>query len=94
MKKCCLLFLTIIVCNISFSQTKKVEHRSHSGSNKTFATKGDSNFGLSPNYKEEKKKADSLRKAKEMQDSIAKAQKNDTLVKPKTKKKVKKGKSK
>lgn len=93
MKKIYLLLVGIMVCSISFSQTKKIEHRSHSGSNKTFTTKGNSNFGLPPDYQEKKKKADSLRKAKEIQDSLYKAKKTDSLAKAKTKKTAKKSKS-
>lgn len=87
MKKITLLILLILIGYISFAQTKKVEHRSHGGSNKTFTTKSSSNFGLPPNYKEERKRMDSLRKAKELQDSIAKKQQADSLAKPKVKRK-------
>ena len=71
----CLVFASIT----SFAQTKKIEHRSHSGSNKTFTTKGNSNFGLTP---EVKKKRDSAAKAI---DTVV--QKVDT-IKLKTKKKM------
>lgn len=89
MKKITLLVLSICIGYCSFAQTKKVEHRSHAGSNNTFTTKGNSNFGLPPNYKEERRRMDSLRKAKELQDSIAKKKQADSLAKPKVKRKKK-----
>lgn len=93
MKKIYLLFVGVIIYSVSFSQTKKIEHRSHSGTNKTFTTKGNSNFGLPPDYQEKKKKTDSLRKAKEIQDSLDKAKKADSLAKPKSKRREKKNKN-
>lgn len=79
MKKILLSVSIIFAATASFAQTKRIEHRSHSGSNKTFTTKGNSNFGLTP---EVKRKRDSAAKAI---DTVV--QKVDT-TKPKTKKKI------
>lgn len=66
-----------MACTVAaFAQTKKIEHRSHSGTDRTFTTKGDSNFGLSP---ETKRRMDSLRRVDMRRDSIAKAKKADSL---------------
>jgi len=80
MKKIILLASIVFAATASFSQTKRIEHRSHSGSNKTFTTKGDSNFGITPEMK--KKKDTATIKAK---DTVV--QKVDS-TKPKTKKKI------
>lgn len=75
--------IMLMVCTTAlFAQTKKIEHRSHSGSNKTFTIKGDSNFGLSPT---EKRRMDSLRRVDMQRDSIAKAKKADSLKRANTK---------
>lgn len=79
MKKIILFVCIVFAALTSFAQTKRIEHRSHSGSNKTFTTKGNSNFGLRP---EVKKKKDSADKA---MDTVVK--KVDS-TKPKTKTKV------
>lgn len=79
MKKIILGACIVFAATTSFAQTKRIEHRSHSGSNKTFNTKGDGNFGLRP---EMKKKKDSADKAT---DTVI--QKVDT-TKPKSKKKI------
>lgn len=79
MKKIILCACIVFTAITSFAQTKRIEHRSHSGSNKTFTTKGNSNFGLTP---EVKRKRDSATKAI---DTVV--QKVDT-TKPKTKKKI------
>lgn len=79
MKKVILAACIVFTAITSFAQTKRIEHRSHSGSNKTFSTKGNSNFGLTP---EVKRKRDSAAKAI---DTVV--QKVDS-TKPKTKKKI------
>jgi len=45
------LFLAVslaAMCTVSSAQTKRIAHRSHSGSNISFSTKGTDNFGLPP----------------------------------------------
>ncbi len=80
MKKLILCVCIIFAATASFAQTKRIEHRSHSGTNKTFTTKGNSNFGITPEMK--KKKDSAVAKAK---DTVV--QKVDS-TKPKTKKKI------
>jgi hypothetical protein len=87
MKKIILLLVIVFAASQAFAQTKRIEHRSHSGSNKTFTTKGNSNFGLSP---EIIKKRDST--AAKAKDTLAK--KADTVQTTKKKKAVKKKKQK
>lgn len=82
MKKLILCVCIIFAATASFAQTKRIEHRSHSGSNKTFTTRGNSNFGLTPEMK--KKKDSAVAKAKDIT-----AQKIDT-IKAKPRKKVSK----
>lgn len=79
----------ILLTTTAFAQTKKIEHRSHSGSDKTFATTTSSNFGLSP---EVKKRWDSTRKINLQKDSIEKARKADSIKRANPKKAVVKGK--
>lgn len=80
MKKIILCACIVFTAITSFAQTKRIEHRSHSGSNKTFTTKGNSNFGITPEMK--KKKESTTVKVK---DTVV--QKVDS-TKPKTKKKI------
>lgn len=87
MKKIIVLLIVIFATTQSFAQTKKIEHRSHSGSNKTFTTKGNSNFGLSPEII--KKRDSAIAKAK---DTLTK--KVDTVQTTKKKQAVKKKKQK
>lgn len=87
MKKIILLLVVVFAASQAFAQTKRIEHRSHSGSNKTFTTKGNSNFGITP---EMKKKRDSV--ATKAKDTLAK--KADTVQTTKKKKVVKKKKQK
>ena len=56
MKKSLFLIIFTTISLLGFSQTKRIAHRSHSGSDNTFSiTNGFDNFGLPP-------AADSLRK--------------------------------
>lgn len=87
MKKIILLLVVVFAASQAFAQTKRIEHRSHSGSNKTFTTKGNSNFGITP---EMKKKRDSV--ATKAKDTLAK--KADIVQTTKKKKVVKKKKQK
>lgn len=87
MKKIILLLVVVFAASQAFAQTKRIEHRSHSGSNKTFTTKGNSNFGITPEMKKKRDSADA--KAK---DTLAK--KADTVQTTKKKKAVKKKKQK
>ena len=87
MKKIILLLVVVFAASQAFAQTKRIEHRSHSCSNKTFTTKCNSNFGITP---EMKKKRDSA--AAKAKDTLAK--KADTVQTTKKKKAVKKKKQK
>lgn len=89
MKPAILFFALILSTSSLFAQTKKIAHRSHSGSDKTFITKGNSNFGITPEMKREQEKQKQLEKAKK--DSIARA---DSLAKAKPAPKSKKAKTK
>ena len=82
MKSIFVLIVMMACASASFAQTKKIEHRSHSGSEKTFTTKGSSNFGLDP---QTQRRWDSTRKANMRRDSIDKAKKADSLKRANTK---------
>jgi hypothetical protein len=82
MKRIFILACIVFICHASDAQTKKIAHRSHSGSNKTFTAKGESNFGGVYHYSpEEKKRIDSLRKEYFRKDSIQKIRQADSLKK-------------
>jgi hypothetical protein len=89
MQKKLLLFLAMILCSAAaFSQTKKIAHRSHSGTAMTFRIDGPDNFGTTPamieearKKKAEKDRTDSLA-MKAKADSLAMKVKTDSLSKP------------
>ena len=87
------LFLVCIAFSAAcFSQTKRIAHRSHSGSNASFTLSGEGNFGL-PSEAEMKRMAEEKKRreaeSKRIQDSIAKAEKKAGKNKMKNKKPVK-----
>ena len=95
MKRILFLLLLAGLSTAGFSQTKKIAHRSHSGSNNSFTLAGPDNFGETPEMIAERKKKEALEKAKAdsiskkaVADSIAKKAVADSLarlrVKPKT----------
>jgi hypothetical protein len=84
MKPSFLLLAIGISISSLFAQTKKIAHRSHSGSNKTFTTKGESNFGATP---EMIRRSDSLRRERLQKDSINKVRIADSLKKANKKQK-------
>jgi hypothetical protein len=63
MKKLSFVLILMCISTICLSQTKKIAHRSHSGSNKTFSIIGAGNFGL-PEHKasDSTKKKETVRK--------------------------------
>lgn len=78
MKRLLLLFVLAGLTTAASSQTKKIAHRSHSGSNNSFTLAGPDNFGETPEMIDAKKKKD-LEKAKA--DSLAKKNKADSIAK-------------
>lgn len=84
------LFLVYMALSAAcFSQTKRIAHRSHSGSNTSFTLAGEGNFGLPSEA--EMKRMELERKKREaenkrIQDSITKANKKAGKNKLKTKK--------
>ncbi len=78
MKKIFMLVLMVCSASILFAQTKKIAHRSHSGSDRTFTIKGESNFGATP---EMIRRSDSLRRERVKRDSIEKMRIADSLKK-------------
>lgn len=86
MKKLLLLSTLLLVFGSAASaQTKRIAHRSHSGSNATFSmNEGDDNYGLPPGYEkmrmEQQRKNDSIKKANA--DSAAKAKADSQSKKP------------
>jgi len=93
MKRFLLLFVLAGLSTVGFSQTKKIAHRSHSGSNSTFTLAGPDNFGDTPEMAEARKKkelerakADSIAK-KAVADSIARIKVKDKKIKIKDKNK-------
>ncbi|HEX2628435.1 MAG TPA: hypothetical protein VHM26_05480 [Chitinophagaceae bacterium] len=91
MKPVFLLLVCIAFSAACFSQTKRIAHRSHSGSNASFTLSGEGNFGL-PSEAEMKRMAEERKKReaenKRIQDSIAKAEKKAGKNKVKNKKPV------
>jgi len=73
-----MLTLILLSTSILFAQTKKIAHRSHSGSDRTFTIKGESNFGATP---EMIRRSDSLRRERARRDSIEKVRISDSLKK-------------
>jgi hypothetical protein len=84
MKRISILACIVFLSQASDAQTKKIAHRSHSGTNKTFTAKGESNFGATP---EMIKRSDSLRRERLQKDSISKARITDSLKKANKKQK-------
>jgi hypothetical protein len=74
MKQACFLLIFVLGSIVSFSQTKRIAHRSHSGKNNTIFFSSTGNFGLPEEHKKEKaKKAnpkDSLQIRKAKKDSL------------------------
>lgn len=86
MKRLLLLFVLAGLTTAASSQTKKIAHRSHSGSDNSFTLAGPDNFGETPEMIAAKKKKD-LEKAKTdsskkkaVADSIAKKAIVDSLA--------------
>jgi hypothetical protein len=78
MKPVILLIVSVAFSIACFSQTKRIAHRSHSGSNQSFSLSGEGNFGLPSEtalkrMEEERKRREA--EEKRIQDSIAKADK-------------------
>ena len=92
MKPVLLIVVCIALSTACFSQTKRIAHRSHSGSNASFTLNGEGNFGL-PSEAEMKRMLEERKKReaenKRIQDSIAKAEKKTGKSKMKNKKPVK-----
>lgn len=81
MKRIFILACIVFLCQMSNAQTKKIAHRSHSGSNKAFMINGESNFGVVRYSLEDNKKRDSLRKDHFKKDSTKRALRADSLKK-------------
>ncbi|MEO7923125.1 MAG: hypothetical protein ABIR30_05560 [Chitinophagaceae bacterium] len=79
MKRVLLLCLLSGLSTACFSQTKKIAHRSHSGSNSSFTLAGPDNFGETPEMIAERNKKTAIEKAKA--DSIAKKAVADSIAK-------------
>lgn len=61
MKQVVLLLVCTALSVACFSQTKRIAHRSHSGSNHSFNLSGEGNFGLpSPGYMQKMRTQDSI----------------------------------
>lgn len=86
MKPVFLFIVCIALSTACFSQTKRIAHRSHSGSNASFTLAGEGNFGL-PSPAEMKRMEEERKKRevenKRIQDSIAKAEKKAGKMKNK-----------
>jgi hypothetical protein len=92
MKPVFLFIVCIALSTACFSQTKRIAHRSHSGSNASFTLAGEGNFGLPSEEAMKRMEADRKRREaenKRIQDSIAKAEKKTGKNKMKNKKPVK-----
>lgn len=86
MKKFIFPLLLLALTTTAQAQTKRIAHRSHSGSAKSFNIKGDDNFGLPSNYENkyktvEVKKDTSTTKGT---DTTKKKKPTQPAVKPKT----------
>jgi hypothetical protein len=86
MKPVFLFIVCIALSTACFSQTKRIAHRSHSGSNTSFRLAGEGNFGL-PSESALKRMVEDRKKReaenKRIQDSIAKADKKAGKMKNK-----------
>ncbi len=84
-----ILAALLLISFASFSQTKRIAHRSHSGSDATFSwEQSPDNFGETP---EMKRRADSLQKQRLIADSLRRKVISDSLNRVKKKEKKKKG---
>ena len=84
-----ILAALLLISSASFSQTKRIAHRSHSGSDATFSwEQSPDNFGETP---EMKRRADSLQKQRLIADSLRRKVISDSLNRVKKKEKKKKG---
>jgi hypothetical protein len=81
MKKILLLSAFVFISIISFSQTKRIAHRSHSGKDKSFnIAAGTDNFGLPvPDSTKTKIKNKNKNKTKPVKDSLPAMPAKDTL---------------
>jgi 2-C-methyl-D-erythritol 4-phosphate cytidylyltransferase len=81
MKKILLLSTFVFISIISFSQTKRIAHRSHSGKDNSFnVTAGADNFGLPvPDSIKAKNKNKNKSKTKPVKDSLPAMPVKDTL---------------
>lgn len=80
MKGILVIIALLTISTTSFSQTKRIAHRSHSGANSTFAVNSIHNFGETPEMKARwRAKLDSINKPKP--DTLRKPA-TDTLKKP------------
>jgi hypothetical protein len=85
-----ILATLLLISSASFSQTKRIAHRSHSGSDATFSwEQSPDNFGETP---EMKRRSDSLQKQRLIADSVRRKVVSDSLERIK-KTKVKKKKN-
>ena len=88
MRPIVVLAVLLLLSSASFSQTKRIAHRSHSGSDATFSwEQSPDNFGETP---EMKRRADSLQKQRLIADSLRRKVISDSLErmkKPQGKKK-------